>query len=568
MVTAAEAIVDILATEKVPYAFGLSGSTIVPLLDRLAKSKTRFLTALHENIALGMADGYARATLRPTFVLLHSAPGLTSCLPNLYNAAMDRLPLILLIGDADERHQFDEPGLWMDHARSVLAPFTRWTWRVETAAEVPRALRRAIKVATSPASGPTALLIPENLFDTEVQYTRLAPARYRIPATSEGDAGALERAAQLLVQAARPVVVAGTEVARSGALAELVALCQALALPVVSESPYPFTQSLNFPHTHPLYLGIYRPELLRGLRPDVLLAAGARVFSERRYLAEPSIPRACRVIHVHRDPWELGRSYPVDAALLGDCKTILGKLGTRVGSLLRAESKARVQARGQRVRRLRQSFDSWRAKQAQRNGNKTPIRLTRLVQELWKALAPDTIIVDEGIVGSTYLDAYYPFSTSGTLVGRSAGALGWGASAALGVQLAYPKKRVACFIGDGAFMFAPQALWSATRYHLPVLFVVLNNTVYASVILSYGGRDKRPKTVSRPHLGVDLAPPTIDILGIARSFGVAGESVAKPNEIAPALKRAKAQPDPYVLDVHVDPSESVFRYPEHPGRLY
>ncbi|MEM4297404.1 MAG: thiamine pyrophosphate-binding protein, partial [Nitrososphaerota archaeon] len=498
---AADTVTDIMVREGAYWLFGLAGSTIVGLLRSCSYRGIDLVAGLNENVSVGMADGYSRYTGKPTFIALHAAPGLSTALPNLYNAYIDGSPLVIYLGDTDSRHELNEPGLWLEDMRGVAAHYTKFCWKVSNPNDVPRAIRRAIKVATSPHDpGPTCIIVPEDVSESDARYEPVEPSRYRINKQVTPNKDLITTCFHLLMNAQRPVVIAGRQVAEFDALHLLMTLCEELALPVVSESPYPFTQSINFPNDHELYVGVFDPNHPFIKAADAVLAVGCRVFSERAFSNKPYLPRHSRLVHIHTSPWEIARVHPVDVGIVADPKSALEMLLNEVRSTGRREFSSKS-ARLSVVRSYREFIEASKDACRKREGVGL-VRTWKLVEEMNNILPKDTVIVDEGVVSSTYLDSFYTFSKPKTLVGRSAGSLGWGVPASLGVKMAADDRHVVCFTGDGAFMFAPQSLWTASRYNLPVIIILCNNRSYVSVKMSF---DALGGDASR-YVGTELDP--------------------------------------------------------------
>ncbi len=317
--TGAEVVCRILEEEGVEYIFGVPGSTEVPLLDVIARTPgIKFIGAVHEAVSVAMADGYARASGKPGVVMVHTAPGTANAIGNLYNAYNAGTPIVLLAGQQDSRFQFLEPYLDADPL-PMVSGFTKDRWCVSHAADIPKALDRAFREATTPPTGPVFLAIPRDLQAEAVDFDPALLRKKREATRVRPDRESLLRAAELLTGAEQPAIVAGHQVPVADAVPELVALAEMLGAPVFTTAQLP---KMIFPSTHPLYYSRVPPIgfSLPGLDgpADVLLALGSGLFKQLFYVPPPLVPPSTRLVHVDVDPREVGRDSPADVPLVAD----------------------------------------------------------------------------------------------------------------------------------------------------------------------------------------------------------------------------------------------------------
>jgi benzoylformate decarboxylase len=540
---------DILRASGVRHLFGNPGTTELTFLDALPDSGIEYVVALQEATAVAAADGYAQASGQVGVVNVHVAPGVANGLSILHNAARAKTPLLVTAGQQDTRFLMDEPILSADLVQ-LTEQFTKWSYEVRRATEAPAALRRALKLALTPPTGPVFLSLPMDLMTEVVEDTgEAAPV---LAARSRPEAAAIERAASLLASARAPVIIAGDGVARAGALPELVALAELLGARVHGE---PIFRRTSFPGDHPLWRGGLFPSPA-GVRKaldgaDALLIVGATVFTWFLHAPGEPFPRGLPVVQIDDDAREIGRSYLVTLGVVADPLTALAELTAALGGRLDAGARqaaaARVReigrGRGEQVARMHAAADA--------ESDRVPISQGYLMRTLAAVVPRDVIVVDESATSLPYVLRYLPFATPGSFFGSKTGTLGWGMGAALGVQLASPGRTVVAIIGDGSVMYAPQALWTAARYRLPVTYVVPNNASYA--ILKSGmltlGLDSAKRDV---YPGMDLVDPEIDYVGLARSLGVRAERVEKPGDLGDVLRASIAHPGPALVDVLID----------------
>lgn len=549
--SAAQAYLEAAAAHGIEYIFGLPGTSGQEFLGTIAEQeKIRYVLALHETGVVSMADGYARASGGPTLAQVSTLPGTVNSVGALYDAYRDRSPVVITSTHVDTRIAGRDSHTEGRDLVGLTRQFTKWSWEIHRSDRIPEALHRAFKVASTPPRGPVYLSLPSNLLAEPVPAGLPEAGRSRIVPRMAGDPEAVEEAARLLAEAKRPLIVAGSGVATSGALDEIVRLAEMVTAPVVMEPRYSF---LSFPTNHPFSFQI--PERQVSFRlpvwgvPDLIFAVGCRLIREYRYLSEPPIGPETRCVHIEEDPWEIGKVFPVDLGIVADarsalrsiieiCPTYLSKSnGARETERQECLKKAREEARTELEARMR---DGWET---------TPINPARLVREMDRLLGKDLLIVNESPTMKDTLMSNMVFNPPqrSYFSNSSAGYLGWGLGAAIGAQLASPGRRVVACLGDGSTMFGIQGLWTLAKYHVPLLVIVFNNRAYMAVKNQFRGSDERIRQAAQ--LGADLVGPELDFARLAQCFGIFGQRVEDPNEIAPALTRALGASGPAVVDV-------------------
>jgi benzoylformate decarboxylase len=545
----AAVLMEILRRSGVRYLFGNPGTTELTFLDALPDSGLEYVVALQEATAVAAADGYAQASGQVGLVNVHVAPGVANGLSILHNAARARTPLLVTAGQQDTRFLMHDPILSGDLVQ-LTEQFTKWSYEVRRADEAPSALRRALKLALTPPTGPVFLSLPMDLMAETVEDSGAAAPV--LAARTRPDASALERAAEILGAARAPLIIAGDGVARAGAMAELVRLAELVGARVHGE---PVFRRTSFPGDHPLWRGGLFPapaairKALDGA--DALLIVGATVFTWFLYSPGEPFPRGLPVVQMDDDAREIGRSHAATLGLVADPRTALAELtdalGARQTAAGREAAAARVRAIGDH--RAEQAARVRAAAEAERD--RVPISQAHLMRTLAAVAPRDVVVVDESATSLPHVLRHLPLATPGSFFGSKTGTLGWGMGAALGVQLASPDRPVVATIGDGSVMYSPQALWTAARYRLPVTYVVPDNASYA--ILKSGmltlGLDSAKREV---YPGMDLVDPEIDHVGLARALGVRAERVDKPAMLGDVLRACLAHPGPALVDVAID----------------
>ena len=548
--TGKQALLEQLVAEGVRHVFGNPGTSEQPFMDLLQDyPQLQYVLALHEATAVGIADGYAWASGRPAFVQLHIAPGLGNAMGMLYNARRTGTPLVVYAGQHEPTGVVQEAILAADLVR-MAEPLTKWAVEIHSAADIPTVLRRAFKVAAEPPRGPVFVSIPTNVMDQTAEMA-IAPAT-RTHWRARPDPDAIQEAAAILTDARRPVIVCGDGVATSGAIAEAVQLAEMLGATVFSS----FAMQLTFPFDHPLYhglLNLIRPEGLRSqlAQADVVLILGSPAFPLLFALPESPFAAETKVIQMGLSSWELAKNWPTTLAMVADpllgLRDLLALLPQELSPAARRAAETRLQA----AREQRLGSDEALESAVHSNRDAVPIVVPHLMKVLADLLSPDAIVYDESITASAHLTRYLKLNRPGSYFRHAGGGLGSGLPGALGVKLARPDSPVVGVVGDGAALYTIQALWTAARYRIPVTYVICNNASYRILklnLLQYLGE----AAAGRRFVAMDLTDPLLDFARIAEAFGVRGQRVEHPDDLAPALHAALAAGEPALVDVVVE----------------
>lgn len=546
-----QAFLEILKQEGVELLFGNPGTTELPLMDGFAREgKIRYVLALQEAVVVAMADGYAQASGKLGAVNVHISPGLGNAMGMLYDAYKAGSPLLVTAGQHDQSMTLTEPVLWSD-LPPVARPYVKWAFEVHRLDELPRAVHRAAKVALTPPTGPVFLSLPVDVLNAEGDIEPGEPTR--IDRRTRGARDAVERAAELLVQAKRPIMIAGDAVAQGNALAELQEVAEILGAPVYLEG---MANRCAFPFTHPLYRGAIprlAPQLRALLRDyDLLFSVGGDLFTFSLPSDVEALPEGLPIIHLDVDPWEIGKNYPAKVAIVGDPKATLPDLAETLRARFKARRHPEAQRRLEECRQKHEQEIADLKARARAESDRVPIAPLALVHALSEALPPEAVVVDESISSGGGLRTFLRCQDAKSFFGLRGGGIGWGLPAAVGVKLALPDRPVVALIGDGSAMYTNQALWTAARERLAVVFVIFNNRSYrilkqrVHALKGFAAQDD-------VYVGMDLENPLIDFVGLAKSLGVGGERVEKCRDVGPALTRGLAAGSPYLLDVQLDP---------------
>lgn len=551
IMTGAQAMYEFLVRQGVEYIFGNPGTSELPLMDVFAeREEIEYILALHEDSALGLAAGYAEAAGKPAVVNLHTNPGLAHALGNLYNAYRAGTPLIVTAGQQDTRSLIDEPLLQADMVE-LARQHTKWAWEVKSAAEIPRALARAFTIATTPPTAPVFISLPVNLMEEKAEFE--FPQVTRIGSRLRGDRSQIEAAARLVAEAKQPVIIAGDGVARSGATGELIKLAETLGAAV---HPEPLHSLLDFPTNHRLFAGPLSPAAhqmnaqLSGA--DVILAIGVYTLAPLVYTGARMIPDNAKLIQIDVNAHELGKNFYVDVAIQADPLAAIEELSEALKPLISGATAELFWRRGKIIADMIADARSRFTGGVVPPANGQPLSAAIVAREMRAAAAPDALLMDEAVTSTAFVRTFFELSEPGSYLFNKGGSLGYGVPMAVGYKLARKDRQVICAIGDGSLLYSPQALWSAARYNLGVVFVVFNNSSYAILkggLLAYQGASVERNI----YTGMDITEPSIDFVKMAESMGLAARRVVDINELRESLdwslRESTNNQLPHLLDV-------------------
>jgi len=542
-----EAFVELLKAEGVAQIFGNPGTTELPIMHALSDHpEMGYVLGLQEAVVVAMADGYARASGRLAACNVHVAPGLGNAIGALYTAHVSGTPLIVTAGQQEQGHGLMEPLLYAPLV-PIAAPVTKWATEVPRLADLPRIVHRAAKVALTPPTGPVFISLPGDVLNDFAAIDLGEPTR--VDAAGRPSDAALSKLAERLLTAARPVIVAGSEIVTSGAFEEAARFSDALGAPVYQQT---VVSGAHFPSEHPLFLGQLSRDQRRVfelLSPyDTLVCIGADVLQMSVYSDVEPLPPHMEIIQLGLRDWEMGKNYPAELAVRADVKETLEALTplvTELGGAARRE-RAKATARALADRNWSARREAQRSGAAEKAGAR-PIDPDWLMMRLCEHLPADAIIVDEGLTSAASLSAYFPYRDRYSYFGNVSGGIGWGIAAAVGVQLAQRSRRVVAIIGDGSAMYSIQALWSAANQKLPVTFVICNNGGYRILkqrLKLFHGNDT--------FIGMDFEDPAIDVAGLGRALGLNAHRIEDGAAFDAMFQEALAGMEPALLEVMVE----------------
>jgi benzoylformate decarboxylase len=503
-VTVREAVFDLLRSFGVTTVFGNPGSTELPMF-RDFPSDFRYVLALQESLAVGMADGFAQAQRNAALVNLHSAVGVGHALGNLFTAYRNQTPLVITAGQQARSILPFEPFLFASEAAQFPKPYVKWSCEPARAQDVPAAIARAYYVAMQAPRGPTFVSIPVD--DWDQLCDPIEPRR--VSRVTAGDPALLAEAAEALSQAERPVIVVGAAVARDDAWAEAVALAERHRAAVWVS---PMSARSSFPEDHRLFAGFLAADRARIVASlagaDLILVLGAPVFTYHVEGFGPHIPPGAKLIQLVDDP-TVAAWAPAGVSIVTHLR--LGIRALLAGPPPRVRTAPTVPPRAPRL---------------------PPDRLTDsyLLQQIAALRPADSIIVEEAPSSRGPKHDYLPILEPDTFYTCASGGLGHGLPAAVGMALARPLDRVIAVLGDGSSLYSIQALWSAAQLGLRIAFIVIRNGRYQAL------HDFGRHFVLKDLPGTQL--PGLDFCALAAAQGVRAICVTRTSELDAALREA------------------------------
>ena len=534
MITGAQAIVDCLRREGVDHVFGIPGTMNLPVLDALrATPEIRFVLTRHEQGAAFMAYGYARSLHRAAVVTATEGPGVTNLVTGIGAAYKGYVPVISISGAQDLFVREKDASQDIDQV-TLHRSITKWAYSIPSVGKIQEAVRRAFRVALSEPLGPVHLDISRDLLAQQVEPEPVAPEAYRPFALAACAEAELDRAADLIAKARRPVLLAGGGVLREDALAALERLAEATGIPVATLQYHPDA----FPTSHRLSLGPlgrngYSSANRAVPQADVVIAIGAHIDLFSTTFKHGLINREALLIHHSPVPTDIGVVFPVAQAVAGSTRSFLEGLS------------GRLQKKWQwiDVAKARKEWETER--QGLVDMAKKPILPPVVAQAIRQALPADGILIaDAGNAGKharVFMDTMQPNTF---MYISDWGSVGAGLPIAMGAKLARPNQPVVAAIGDMGMMCNLGELETAVRERIPVVCVVFNDRGLGNERAFqnelYGGR----------LFAVDYND--VDFAALARVLGAHGERVEEPAGVLPAVRRALESGKPAVVDVAID----------------
>jgi len=546
--TGAQIVVQSLKDEGVELVFGYPGGAALHIYDAFySQEDVRHILVRHEQGATHAADGYARATGKTGVVLVTSGPGVTNTITGIATAYMDSIPMVVLSGQVPTHLIGDDAFQEVDTV-GITRPCVKHNFLVRDVKDLAETIKRAFYIANSGRPGPVVVDIPKDITAQRVEYTYTKEVRIRSYApVTKGHSKQINRAADLLLNARRPIIYTGGGVVLANAARQLTALVDKLG--------YPCTNTLmglgGLPSDHPLFLGMlgmhgtYEANMAM-YECDVMLSVGAR-FDDRVTGDLAKFSPKAKIIHVDIDPASIGKNVRVEVPIVGDAGEVLDQLLAAIassGSLPRRDD----------LDAWWKMIESWRGRESLAYDlSDEVIKPQYVVQKLHEVTLGDAYVTSDVGQHQMWAAQYYGFNKPRRWINSGGlGTMGFGLPAAIGVQLAHPESAVACVTGEASIMMCIQELSTCKQYDLPIKVVNLNNR-YMGMVRQWQEffYDRRYS-----HSYMDSLPDFVDL---ATSFGHTGLRVDKPGDVEGALLEAFAQKDRLVfLDFLTDQTENVY----------
>ncbi len=537
-VTGGELLVRTLASAGVETVFGLHGAHLETIFQACAARRIPIVDTRHEVAAGHAAEGYARAAGRLGVALVTAGPGFTNCITSLANAYLDRTPVLYIAGSAALRDaETNTLQAGIDQA-AIARPVTKWTHTISVPTQIPRLVAHAIRVATSPPTGPVLLDMPMDVLTAAVEEdTARIPESIAMDVRAAPSGEAVGTALRLLAQAERPIVMVGAGAWQAGCAAELRTFAELTGIPVFSD----FQAHGLLPSDHPLYGGTFHKLAdlsAPGARPDVALALGVRFGLFTLGASDRLLPAAAKLIHVEVDPKEIGKLRAASVAIAADPRETVRALLSEARAL-RWPDRAAWQgviadARAARRARLSEALQRSTA----------PIHPYQAVSAIVDHIAADTIIVGDGAEAYHWMNEVIRQTRPGSYITHGfLGAVGFGLGLAVGAQTAHPGRPVLCLAGDGAVGFTIAEFDTLARHRLPVVVVVMNNR-------SWAASQHFQEMIGNPVTGTRLSGARYH--EVAAALGCEGRHIVDVKELGPAIRQAFASGRPACLNVEID----------------
>ena len=549
--TGAEIVVNCLAAEGVEFVFGYPGGAVLNIYDAIFKqNKFKHVLVRHEQAAVHAADAYARATGRVGVALVTSGPGVTNAVTGIATAYMDSVPIVVVTG------QVPVPAIGLDAFQEVdtvgiTRPCVKHNFLVKDVKDLAATMKKAFHIAATGRPGPVVVDIPKDVTAhlTEFHYPESVELRSYKPVL-QGNPGQVKRAAQMLLEAKRPMIYAGGGVVLGNASAQLTELTRLLGFPCTNTlmglGGYPATdrQSLGMLGMH----GTYEANMAMQ-HCDVLLAVGAR-FDDRVIGSPEHFAREQRrIIHIDIDPSSISKRVRVDVPVVGDVRWVLDELIALIKQSREKPDAAALNAWWTQI-------ELWRSRDCLKyNQNGAIIKPQYVVEKLWEVTKGDAFITSDVGQHQMWAAQYYKFDQPRRWINSGGlGTMGVGLPYAMGVQLAYPDAQVACITGESSIQMCIQELSTCKQYRIPVKVVTLNNRYMGMVRqwqeFFYGSRYAESYMESLP-----------DFVKLAEAYGHVGMRIDRPEDVEAALKEAfsPALKERLVfMDFQTDQKENVF----------
>lgn len=531
--TGGQRVVEVLRKEGVRKVFGVPGESYLAVMDAFYDhSDIEYISARQEGGASFMAEAYAKASGDVGVCMATRGPGATNLSIGIHTAQQDSTPLVALIGQVERPFKNREAFQEVDFV-PFFSHLCKWTVEIDQADRVPELLHRAFHIARSGRPGPVLVSLPEDMLEDLTGDVTHTP--YHVNSI-QPNTESVKQAVSELSKAEKPIIIAGGGVDLAKAQPELIQIAETLQIPVVTA----FRRFTAFPNSHPNYvgsLGMGAPAYLLDYikECDLILALGTR-FTQLATNNYTLLNENTRLIHVDISPDVLGKVYTPTLPIVSDVKEF-------TKGLLKNIEPIKNQQRSYNLNEINKKYNTYST--TKEDYSEDYVDMDGMMHDLIQRLPKDSIITNDAGNFFTWLSRYYRFDQADTYIGPTSGAMGYGLPAAIGAKFAKPERVVVSFSGDGGYMMTMQEFETAVRYNIPVIAIVVNNSIYGTIRSHQ--ENKYPGRV----VGTELTSP--NFAKVAENFGGHGERVEKNADFIPALERALSAGKPALIEVLTNP---------------
>ena len=544
--TGAKALMTAMEKEGVKQVFGLPGGANLPMYDEFARCNIRHILVRHEQSAAHMADGFGRVSRKPGVCFATSGPGATNILTGIATAQADSAPMIAVTGQVPVK-MIGKDAFQESDIIGMANPAIKYAFQPRTAQEIPEVVRKGFFIAETGRPGPVLIDIPKDVQTNEAEMN--FPDEFKIRGYhpwTDPDIVNVEKAIDMLLQAQKPVILAGGGTIISSAFAELQAIAELMMIPVVTT----FKGKGAFPENHPLSLG---PIGMHGhaeankvmAEADCVLAIGTR-FSDRSVGTFEAFEKRLKIIHLDVDPAEIGKNQTTQVAVVGDVRASL-----RIMVKMLTQKAIKNTQETPWLKHVKETKEYWRENLKLHPGEMGAAKILRKLREL---LPAESIITTEVGQHQMWASLFYDVIQPGTFFSSTGlGTMGWGFPAAIGAKVAKPDVPVVDIAGDGSFSMTENSLATAVLEDIPVIVFLLNNFTLGMVA------QWQRTFYNRRMIGVDQGKCP-DYVKLAESYGAQGIRAQSMNELDKAIKTALSNDVATVIDIPIDPEEDVLPF--------
>jgi acetolactate synthase-1/2/3 large subunit len=537
--TGAQILCESLIKEGVEVIFGMLGGSVLPIYDTFPEyPQLRHILVRHEQGAAHAADGYARATHKAGVCIATSGPGATNLVTGIACAYMDSAPMVAITGQV-ARPFIGKDAFQETDITGITIPITKHNYLVTNVGELAKTVKEAFYIAQTGRPGPVLIDIPRDVQQEQTEF--IYPDKVVLPGykvVSRGHPTQIKKAAALINEAERPVVIAGRGIIISQAYDEFREFVEKAQLPVV----HTLLGLSSFPGSHVLDLGMVGMHgtgcaNMAVQNADLLIAVGTR-FDDRATANTGEFAPNARVIHIDIDPAEIGKNIPVDVPVVGDVKSVVTALNKEI-------------AKREHVGWLSQ-IEKWRREYPSQDIRQTDELLPQyIIQQVYEATRGDALIVTGVGQNQMFAARYFTFTKPNSLISAGGlGPMGFELPAAMGVKIGRPDEIVWCIAGDGGFQMTIQELATISQEKVAVKIAIMNNGYLGMV------RQWQELFYGRRYVDTKLWNP--DFVKIAEAYDIPGVRVKRREDVMPAIQKAMEYPGPFLIDFLIEPEENIY----------